>query len=184
MSLGGMAAAWAVPDLVLLAGLCALASLVLLLLAWRRSPQKGLFRKKQPKPAEKWIVVDGSNVMYWNDNTPKLETVLAVVKHLIAKGYAPGVMFDANAGYLLGGRYMHDGAMGRGLGLPKDRVMVVPKGVPADPYILNAAQDLGAQIVTNDRYRDWVGDHPEVAQAGHLIKGGFRDGVLWLDLAP
>ncbi len=191
MSLLGMAAAWSVPDLALLAGLSALASLVLLLLAWRRKPEarpdaaqpsKGLFRKRRPKQAEKWIVVDGSNVMYWNDNTPKLETVLAVVQQLVALGYAPGVMFDANAGHLLDGRYMHDGAMGKELGLPKERVMVVPKGVPADPYILTAARDLGARIVTNDRYRDWWGDHPEAAEPGHLIKGGYRDGALWLDM--
>jgi hypothetical protein len=38
---------------------------------------------------------------------------------------------------------MHDGAMGRALGLPKDRVMVLPKGVPADPYILTSARDFG-----------------------------------------
>jgi len=191
MSLMGMAASWTMPDLFLLAGLSALASLVLVFLAWRRRqaaqpdaarPSKGLFRRRQPKKAEKFIVVDGSNVMYWQDNTANLETVLAVVDRLRKLGYAPGVMFDANAGYLLGGRYMHDGAMGKGLGLPMERVMVVPKGVPADPLILTAARDLGARIVTNDRYRDWWGDHPEAAEPGHLIKGGYRDGALWLDL--
>jgi len=178
MSLLGMAAAWSVPDLALLAGLSALASLILLGLAW------GKARKAQAGPAKPWIVVDGSNVMYWNDNTPKIETVRAVVERLVSLGYAPGVMFDANAGYLLGGRYMHDGAMGKALGLPMDRVMVVPKGVPADPYILTAARDLGVRIVTNDRYRDWAGDHPEVAEVGHLVKGGYRDGKLWLDIDP
>jgi hypothetical protein len=102
------------PDLVLLAGVSALASLVLLLLAQRRKREtpadptgrpKGLFRKKQAKPTEKWIVVNGANVMYWNDNTPKLETVLAVVQRLVSLGYAPGVMFDANAGHLLDGHW-------------------------------------------------------------------------------
>lgn len=174
LSLVGMAATWSAPDLFLLAILVAVASLVVLVQAWR----------KRPAPAERWIVVDGSNIMYWQDNTPKMATVVAVVDRLRALGYAPGVMFDANAGYLLGGRYMHDGAMGRELGLSKERVMVVPKGVSADPFILKAARDLGARIVTNDRYRDWVVDFPEVAEAGHLIKGGYRDGVLWLDLDP
>lgn len=172
VSVIGMAAAGAAPEVFALAALSAVAALVLLLQAlWRRR-----------KAAARWIVVDGSNVMYWQDNTPKIETVLAVVDRLRALGYAPGVMFDANAGYLLGGRYMHDGAMGKKLGLSADRVMVVPKGEPADPFILNAARDLGARIVTNDRYRDWRGDYPEVAKVGHLVRGGYRDGVLWLEL--
>ncbi len=173
VSVIGMAAAGSAPDVFALAALSAVAALFLVLQAlWRR----------RRKAAEQWIVVDGSNVMYWQDNTPKMETVLAVVDRLRALGYAPGVMFDANAGYLLGGRYMHDAAMGKKLGLSAERVMVVPKGVPADPFILNAARDLGARIVTNDRYRDWVGDYPEVVEAGHLVQGGYRDGVLWLDV--
>ena len=35
--------------------------------------------------------------------------------------------------------------------------------------------------VTNDRFRDWADVHPEVREPGHLIRGGYRDGVLWLD---
>jgi len=36
--------------------------------------------------------------------------------------------------------------------------------------------------VTNDRYRDWAEAHPEIKEPGHLIKGGYRDGKVWLDL--
>jgi hypothetical protein len=92
------------------------------------------------------------------------------------------VVFDANAGHKLTGRYKHDHALGKLLGLPEARVMVVDKGTPADPTILAAARDLGARVVTNDRYRDWAETHPEVASAGHLIRGGYRDGHLWLDM--
>ncbi|MCL6283847.1 hypothetical protein M3P21_09930 [Ruegeria sp. 2012CJ41-6] len=132
--------------------------------------------------SKNWIVLDGSNVMYWKDGTPQIDTVREVVDHLTRLGYAPGVMFDANAGYLISGTYRHDEPLSRMPGLPEERVMVVPKGVPADPYILTAARDLGAGIVTNDRYRDWVDDHPEITKPGHLIRGGYRSGRLWLDL--
>jgi hypothetical protein len=60
--------------------------------------------------------------------------------------------------------------------------MVVPKGTPADPTILAAARDLGAPVLTNDRYRDWAEAHPEIRTPGHLIRGGYRDGGLHLDL--
>jgi hypothetical protein len=132
----------------------------------------------QPKD----VIVDGSNVMHWKDGTPKIETVRAVVQDLTRRGYSPGVMFDANAGYLLTGTYQHDGFFGKALGLPQGRVMVVPKGTPADPHILNAARDKGARIVTNDRFRDWRDQFPEARKRGHLIRGGFKSGQLWLEL--
>ena len=36
----------------------------------------------------KRVVVDGSNIMYWNDNTPKIATIREVLSHLSALGYA------------------------------------------------------------------------------------------------
>lgn len=177
-SMAGVAVALILPawsDLLLLAVPSALASLLILLWSsFRRAPA--------PKP--KWILVDGSNVLYWLDGTPRIESVRDVVTHLAELGYAPGVMFDANAGYLTTGRYQDDRPFARLLGLPEDRVLVVPKGTPADPALLASARDLGAGIVTNDQYRDWAGTHPEVRAPGHLIRGGYRDGKLWLNLDP
>lgn len=181
-------------DFILLAGPMALASLYLLLRAGRKPNRLGPTKWPKAEPSEKrlrapwapakpkWIVVDGSNVMHWRDGTPKIEAVQDVVNRLTDLGYSPGVVFDANAGHKLTGRYKHDHALGKLLGLPEARVMVVDKGTPADPTILAAARDLGARVVTNDRYRDWAETHPEVASAGHLIRGGYRDGHLWLDM--
>jgi hypothetical protein len=188
-SLLGCALALFVPgwsDLLLVAVPSAVASLWLII--W--SPRKKAPRKQldghvaAPLQPIQWLVIDGSNVLHWKDDKPNLETLRQVVGHLTQKGYTPGVMFDANAGYLISNRYQHDKAFGRLLGLPEDRIMVVPKGSPADPAILQAARDLGARIVSNDRYRDWVGQFPEVQTPGHLIRGGYRNDELWLDLPP
>lgn len=157
-------------DLLLLAGPSAVASLVLILRAfWKR--QRG---------SPNWIVVDGSNVMHWKDDVPSIETVREVVHELTARGFVPGVVFDANAGYKLDGRYLNPRALARLLGLPADRVHVVPKGEPADPFILRAASGLGARVVTNDRYRDWAGAHPEVREPGFLVRGRYEGGRLAL----
>jgi len=51
----------------------------------------------------------------------------------------------------------------------------------ADSYLLTVARDDNAPIVTNDRYRDWADDFPEIARPGRLIRGGYRNGTLWLD---
>lgn len=178
LSLSGVAAALLLPglgDLLLLAGPSALASAVLLLVA--------LWRPSRPAAKPNWIVIDGSNVMHWKDGKPGIEPVREVVDHLKRLGYTPGVMFDANAGYKLGGGYRHDRAFAKLLGLPQDSVMVVDKGTPADPMILTAARELGARIVSNDRFRDWAEAHPELKDVpGHLIRGGYRTGRLWLDL--
>ena len=202
-SLAGVAAAVALPewsDLILLALPCALASLILLLRANLARPivrdrrdagfnfpdrpavsRWKTARSAQDKSPGKVIVVDGSNVMHWNGGGPQLATVRAVVDHLAALGFSPGVVFDANAGHILTGKYRHHAAMGSLLGLPEDRVMVVDRGTPADPIILAAASDTGAQIVTNDRYRDWADTHALVREPGKLVRGGYTDGKLWLD---
>lgn len=161
-------------DFVLLAVPCAIAILLARDIFGRRRGRK--------EANHNWIVVDGSNVMYWKDGVPRIETVREVIEHLSMQGFTPGVMFDANAGHLVAGKYKHDGAFGRLLGLPNDRVMVVPTGTPADPAILLAAKDLRARIVTNDRFRDWADVYPEVQTPGHLIKGGYAAGKLWLNL--
>ncbi|OIP87107.1 MAG: hypothetical protein AUK37_02060 [Rhodobacterales bacterium CG2_30_65_12] len=176
-SFAGVVAALALPgwsDLLMIAGPAALASLYLLLRAL----------SQRPGTTPNWVILDGSNVMYWRNETPDLETVRVVLAHVANLGMTPGVVFDANAGYLLFGRHQNDRAFSERLALPLDRVLVVPKGTPADPFILTAAHDLGARIVTNDRYRDWAGDFPDVKTPGYLIKGGYRAGRLWLDLAP
>lgn len=176
-------------DLWLLAGPCTLAAMILLAQAWLRhrkarprSDRAWGWPGRRRKSRTTWVLVDGSNVMHWRDGTPQIAPVREVVDRLKALGLSPLVMFDANAGYKISGRYKHDYAFGQMLGLPESRVFVVDKGTPADPALLAAARDLGGRIVTNDRYRDWVETHPELAEPGHLIRGGYRDGALWLEI--
>ena len=138
-------------------------------------------RKTRPQARDgRTILIDGSNVIYWQDNTPRLEPLLQVVQELVRQGFRPGVVFDANVGYKLTGQFLGERELARLLSLPRDQILVVPKGTQADPYLLETAQDLKAQIVTNDRYRDWAESYPEVARSGTLIRGGMRNGRLWL----
>lgn len=160
-------------DATLMTALLAGVAVLLLLVLWR----SGWRPKRQPAAR---ILVDGSNVMHWQDKTPRIEPVRRVVADLKQQGYAPGVVFDANAGWKLAGRYLHDAALARLLDLPEAQVLVVPKGTQADPYILETARDLNARIVTNDRYRDWADRYPAVSTPGFLIRGSMRDGKVLL----
>ncbi|WP_371809378.1 hypothetical protein [Ruegeria sp. HKCCD6604] len=175
VSLSGLIAASFIPTdadwLFLLALICVMASTILFIRAW--------FRWRR---ANTWIIVDGSNVMHWKDGTPDLGTLKKVLETLKHAGFKPGVMFDANVGYKVEGNYMDDRKLSRALGLRSKQVMVAPKGTPADPLILQAARDSKARIVTNDRFRDWVDEFPDVLKADRLVKGGFRKDELWFSL--
>lgn len=187
------------PELTLpfaLSCLSAIAALILVLMARRRArreapkrsastvrkasrPKRPLVQRLRAKGPH--VILDGSNVMHWNGQEPHIDTLRDVIASLQAQGYRPGVIFDANAGYKFGSRYLDDRHFAKLLRLDPDRVLVVPKGEPADPTILAAARELKAKVVTNDRFADWAGDYPEVASSGLLVKGGYREGKLWLD---
>lgn len=143
-----------------------------------------LSRAGRAKKTPPRVVVDGSNVMYWKDSTPSHEPLCDVIEHLTQLGYAPRFFFDANAGYLLLGKYLGDREFERRLGLPRHSVIVVPKGTIADEAILRAARRWDCQIVTNDRYRDWAEKYPDVTKPGYLRRGRYRSGALDLKLAP
>ncbi|PHO02763.1 hypothetical protein CSC82_16470 [Rhodobacteraceae bacterium 4F10] len=142
-----------------------------------------LLRRLGRKKRKPRIILDGSNIMHWDNDEPKLSTIAAAVISLKEEGYLVGVFFDANAGYLLCDRYMHDQEFGLALGLPETQIMVVPKGQPADPYLIRAAQDQESRIVTNDKFRDWRDTFPGFDFADGLVRGRFREcRVEFIDL--
>ncbi len=167
------------PDLAFVAALAAVAAGVLLARAWLGG------RTGRPlRLSRKQIVVDGSNVLYWVDNSPDPATLTLVLTALKAQGYAPVVWFDANAGHLIAGRYLNAGGMARELGLPPSAVHVARSGTPADPMILSMATREGLRIVTNDRYRDWHDAFPQLGWGGLLMPGRIKDGTAVFDPAP
>lgn len=124
-----------------------------------------------------WIVVDGSNVLYWQDETPSLRTVRAVVDELVASGLQPVIWFDANVGYLVQNRYLGPRPLARALGLSPRLVQVAPRGTPADPLLIEDAGLLKARIVTNDRFRDWAESYPMIADPNRFVRGQVKNGV-------
>jgi len=138
-------------------------------------------RRAAPQPEPRWVVIDGSNVMFWQDETPSLSTVSAVVDEVQRAGLKPLVWFDANAGYKVGGQYMNPRDLSRAIGVSRKQVRVAPKGSPADPLLLEEAAKLGTGVVSNDRYRDWAATYPSVMQPGVLVRGRVQGGAAKLD---
>ncbi|MFU1477915.1 NYN domain-containing protein [Roseovarius sp. C7] len=160
----------------------ALAVFVLLALAVLRVVWRLCGPTLETKPAAPLIVIDGSNVMFWDGGDPRGATVHAVVSALQREGFRPVVWFDANAGYKLFGRYMGPRDLAPYTGVPPRQVFVAPKGTPADPLVLASARKLGARVVSNDRFRDWNEEFPELRETGRLVRGGVRGGDVRLRL--
>ncbi|WP_406736303.1 NYN domain-containing protein [Thioclava sp. GXIMD4215] len=176
--------------------LCLISSLAALYLVLRvrnfrisKPPRQWQLRRKAPAPAphrdlrgQKPILIDGSNVLHWRKNLPELTALQRVLARAKAAGYAPLVIFDANVGYKLSDHYMGPEELAPLLGLPPRRIQVVDSGLPADPEILRQATRLGAKIITNDRYRDWLDQFSHAKRKNVLIRGHFRGGRLVLSL--
>lgn len=165
------------PDIGFLA---ATGAAILSLLALLRGAIR-LRRVRAARRAQVWVVIDGSNVMHWQDGRPALAAVAAVLGEVQRVGLTPLLWFDANAGYELAGRYMNETALSRALGLSREQVRVAPKGTPADPLILRDAVALQTGVVTNDRYRDWASSYPSVVEPGVLVRGRVEAGVAQID---
>ncbi|MEC9310658.1 MAG: hypothetical protein VYA97_02775 [Pseudomonadota bacterium] len=112
--------------------------------------------RKIRRSRKRHAVVDGSNVAHWGgDNSVSLGPVGAVTKVLSGEGVTPIIVFDANIGYKIGGKYMNAATLRAKLpGRP--RVEVVDSGVNADVVIIDLAGQMGADIVSNDLFRDSI----------------------------
>ena len=128
-------------------------------------------------------VNDSANV----NAEPKLTTL--EVSHFDKSGLKLFV-FDANAGWKLAGRYLHDGDLARILGLEERQVLVVPKGAQADliaefPWSLSDRLNLhfavGATWADSDYMQAYFGVTPAQATATkfsvYTPKSGLRKGT-------
>ncbi len=122
-----------------------------------------------------WVVIDGSNVLYWENDKPALHSVKLVIEKLVSDGFEPIVWFDANIGYLVSGRYMNPTNLSKALRYPARRISVAPKRTPADPLLITDAEQLNARIVTNDRFRDWEEHFPHITHQDLFLRGQIRN---------
>ena len=177
LSLLGLLVGWQVPSAALnllfpFSFLASIAALVLLLRA---------ALSRTPRKAAPWVVIDGSNVMHWRNETPSLQPLLKVVGAVEKAGYRPMIWFDANVGYKLSDHYMGEAELSQALSLARSQIRMAPRGTPADALLLRHAAELGTGVVSNDRFRDWAADFPSVTEAGVLVRGAWVDGDVRLD---
>lgn len=154
-----------------------LAVVLLLVYLWGVWRWRG--RRSAQIDTSKYIIVDGSNVMYWGGD-PSFMVLSKVLGSLQENGLTPIVYFDANVGYKLWNRHVYAREIAQMLELDPRQVALSPSGVTADEVLLEQATRDGLRVVSNDRFRDWKLTFPKVGQKGFLVRGRWQQGtVIW-----
>lgn len=109
--------------------------------------------------ASKNVLVDGANVAYAElsqDGDPKVSNLVAMCTALEGQGYEPIVIVDASLRHEVGDPEQLEGL------LDNDDWRQAPAGTDADYFILETAERLDADVVSNDEFERWMDDYPWV----------------------
>ena len=133
--------------------------------------------QQRQKHVGRQIVIDGTNVLYWDGETAQLDTLRCVVEYLQHRDISPIVFLDASSRHHLKDKSLTEKGFARALGLPQMRVMVCPAGTEADVFILKFAKQEELPILSNDRF----GDRSNLAKGIKMVKGVITNGRPILD---
>ncbi len=133
-------------------------------------------RKPANSPGRR-IVVDGTNVMFWDGEDAELDTLRIVISYLKQREISPIVFLDASSRHHLKDKSLTEKGFARALGVSQRQVCVCPAGSEADVFILKFAKSEGLPILSNDRY----GDRSQQAKGIKLVKGVITSGRPILD---
>jgi hypothetical protein len=113
----------------------------------------------EPTDEPKLALVDASNVAHSTEGeSPRLENILLVREKLREEGLEPVVVADAALRHQIDDRAGYERLVDEGA------VKQAPAGTDADYFILSFARELGASIVSNDRFKDRIDRYPEVRE--------------------
>ena len=117
----------------------------------------------QPAPereqASNIVLVDGSNVAHSIEGEPPhVVNIIAVRDKLREEGFEPIIVADAALRHQIDDQARYEKLIEDG------QVRQAPAGTDADYFILSFARELGAGIVSNDRFRDRIKQFPEARE--------------------
>lgn len=111
----------------------------------------------QPEPDDRVVLIDGSNVAHSSEGEkPRLANILVVADKLREEGMEPIIVADAALRHQIDDRGAYEKLVDDG------KIKQAPAGTDADYFILSFARELGASVLSNDRYRDRIAKYPEV----------------------
>jgi hypothetical protein len=107
----------------------------------------------------KVAIVDGSNVAHSSEgDRARLQNIQLVCDKLEEEGFEAVVVADAAL------RHQIDDQQGYEAMVEQGRIRQAPAGTDADFFILSFARELGAAVVSNDRFKDRIAAFPEARE--------------------
>ena len=127
-----------------------------------------------------YVVVDGSNIATEGRSTPSLKQLDEAIREF--QRDAPDteviVVVDATFGHRIAPaeRAIFDEAVAHG------EIVTPPAGAigRGDAFVLRVAEKAGAQVLSNDSFQEFHGEHPWLFEEGRLLGGKPIPGVGWI----
>jgi len=129
---------------------------------------------------DKFVVLDGLNLMYLRNPKPKLTNLLTIVLHVAQNASDFSCVFDANTRHQLAraGRFDDANAYVDLLDNFDSFFIEVTGGTRADDVILAEADARSAIVVSNDRFRPYVEQYQWLKERNRLLHANpFREHV-------
>ena len=127
--------------------------------AERAAASTGAAGSEHPPVDEKLVLIDGSNVAHSSEGEKaRLANILLIEEKIREDGMEPIIVADAALRHQIDRRDDYEKLVEGG------KIKQAPAGTDADYFILSFARELGASIVSNDRYRDRIARYPEVEE--------------------
>jgi predicted nucleic acid-binding protein len=115
--------------------------------------------EQHPPLDERLVLIDGSNVAHSSEGEKaRLANILLIEEKIREDGMEPIIVADAALRHQIDDRGQYEELVDTG------RIKQAPAGTDADYFILSFARELGASVVSNDRYRDRIARYPEVEE--------------------
>jgi hypothetical protein len=112
-----------------------------------------------PAVDERIVLIDGSNVAHSSEGEKaRLANILLIEEKIREDGMEPIIVADAALRHQIDRRADYERLVDDG------KIKQAPAGTDADYFILSFARELGASVVSNDRYRDRIARYPEVEE--------------------
>ena len=120
------------------------------------------------------MLVDGSNVAHATEGgEARLGNIELVMRKLASDGYKPLIVADAALRHQIDDKPAYEKLIDDGI------VHQAPAGTDADYFILSFAREMGARILTNDRFRDRAQEFP--AERDRIIRYMIVNGAVVLE---
>ncbi|HET6702424.1 MAG TPA: hypothetical protein VFH14_11505, partial [Gemmatimonadaceae bacterium] len=126
---------------------------------WSTSTVPSLHYRRAMTKKSRFALIDGSNVAHSTEGgTARLANLLLMRDRLAAKGLEPIIVVDAAL------RHQIDDAAAYEKMVDDGELKQAPAGTDADYFILSFARELGARVVSNDRFRDRMPEFKDVSR--------------------